>query len=209
MVEIYATTQDRDLAAVSDDVRDIMARNEKDKPKGSTIALVGQTATMHSAYFGLLAGLAGAIALIYFLIVINFSPGWTPSSSSPPCRRSGWHRVDSFCHPYDAVSAGTDGRHHVYGCRNRKQRAVVSFAREKLEELGDSTKAALEAGFVRLRPVLMTALAMVIGMLPMSLGLGEGGEQNAATGPRGNRRSHLRNGLDPVLRARHFQHYSS
>ena len=183
MVEIYATTQDRDLGAVSSDIRDVMARNDRDKPKGSAVELVGQTATMHSAYFGLLAGLAGAIALIYFLIVINFQSWVDPFViiTALPAALAGIVWILFATHTTLSVPALT-GAIMCMGVATANSVLVISFAREKLEELGDSTAAALEAGFVRLRPVLMTALAMVIGMLPMSLGLGEGGEQNAPLG---------------------------
>jgi multidrug efflux pump subunit AcrB len=183
MVEIFATTQDRDLGAVSTDIRDVMTRNEKDKPKGSTIELVGQTATMHSAYFGLLGGLLGAIVLIYFLIVINFQSWVDPFViiTALPAALAGIVWILFATHTTLSVPALT-GAIMCMGVATANSVLVISFARERLEEFGDSTKAALEAGFVRLRPVLMTALAMVIGMLPMSLGLGEGGEQNAPLG---------------------------
>ena len=183
MVEIYATTQDRDLGSVSSDIRDIMDRNDKDKPKGSTIELVGQTATMHEAYFGLLAGLAGAITLIYFLIVINFQSWVDPFViiTALPAALAGIVWMLFATHTTLSVPALT-GAIMCMGVATANSVLVISFAREKLEELGDSTAAALEAGFVRLRPVLMTALAMVIGMLPMAMGLGEGGEQNAPLG---------------------------
>jgi multidrug efflux pump subunit AcrB len=183
MVEIYATTQDRDLGAVSSDIRDVMVANDKDKPKGSTIELIGQTATMHSAYFGLLAGLAGAITLIYFLIVINFQSWVDPFViiTALPAALAGIVWILFATHTTLSVPALT-GAIMCMGVATANSVLVISFAREKLEELGNSTQAALEAGFVRLRPVLMTALAMVIGMLPMALGLGEGGEQNAPLG---------------------------
>jgi multidrug efflux pump subunit AcrB len=183
MVEIYATTQDRDLGAVSTDIRDVMTRNDKYKPKGSIIALVGQTATMHSAYFGLLAGLAGAITLIYFLIVINFQSWVDPFViiTALPAALAGIVWILFATHTTLSVPALT-GAIMCMGVATANSVLVISFAREKLAELGNSTEAALEAGFVRLRPVLMTALAMVIGMLPMSLGFGEGGEQNAPLG---------------------------
>jgi multidrug efflux pump subunit AcrB len=183
MVEIYATTQDRDLGAVSTDIRDVMVRNDRYKPKGSIIALVGQTATMHSAYFGLLAGLAGAITLIYFLIVINFQSWVDPFViiTALPAALAGIVWILFATHTTLSVPALT-GAIMCMGVATANSVLVISFAREKLAELGNSTEAALEAGFVRLRPVLMTALAMVIGMLPMSLGFGEGGEQNAPLG---------------------------
>jgi multidrug efflux pump subunit AcrB len=183
MVEIFATPQGRDLGAVSADIRDIIARNDKDKPKGSTIALVGQTATMYSAYSGLLFGLLGAVVLIYFLIVVNFQ-SWTDPFviiTALPAALAGIVWTLFATHTTLSVPALT-GAIMCMGVATANSVLVISFAREKLTEFGDATEAALEAGFVRLRPVLMTALAMVIGMLPMALGLGEGGEQNAPLG---------------------------
>jgi multidrug efflux pump subunit AcrB len=183
MVDIFATTQGRDLGSVSSDIRHIMAQNDKDKPKGSIIALVGQTATMYSAYTGLLFGLLGAVVLIYFLIVINFQSWNDPFViiTALPAALAGIVWMLFATHTTLSVPALT-GAIMCMGVATANSVLVISFAREKLTELGDSTQAALEAGFVRLRPVLMTALAMVIGMLPMSLGLGEGGEQNAPLG---------------------------
>jgi multidrug efflux pump subunit AcrB len=183
MVEIYATTQGRDLGAVSRDIRQIMAQNDKDKPKGAIVALVGQTATMNSAYTGLLLGLAGAIVLIYFLIVINFQSWSDPFViiTALPAALSGIVWMLFATQTTLSVPALT-GAIMCMGVATANSVLVISFAREKLTELGDATQAALEAGFVRLRPVLMTAMAMVIGMLPMALGLGEGGEQNAPLG---------------------------
>ena len=183
MVQIYATVQGRDLGAVSSDIRKVMEQNAKDKPKGATVALVGQTATMNSAYSGLLFGLLGAIVLIYFLIVINFQSWADPFViiTALPAALAGIVWMLFATHTTLSVPALT-GAIMCMGVATANSVLVISFAREKLVELGDATQAALEAGFVRLRPVLMTALAMVIGMLPMSLGMGEGGEQNAPLG---------------------------
>jgi multidrug efflux pump subunit AcrB len=183
MVEIYATTQGRDLGAVSSDLERIIAQNDKDKPKGSIVALVGQTAIMNSAYSGLLFGLLGAIVLIYLLIVINFQSWSDPFViiTALPAALAGIIWMLFTTHTTLSVPALT-GAIMCMGVATANSVLVISFAREKLTELGDATQAALEAGFVRLRPVLMTALAMVIGMLPMALGLGEGGEQNAPLG---------------------------
>jgi len=183
MVEIYATTQGRDLGAVSADIQKIIDRNDKDKPKGAIIALVGQTATMNSAYSGLLFGLLGAIVLVYFVVVINFQ-SWTDPFiiiTALPAALAGIIWMLFATHTTLSVPALT-GAIMCMGVATANSVLVVSFAREKLTAIGDATEAALEAGFVRLRPVLMTALAMVIGMLPMALGLGEGGEQNAPLG---------------------------
>ncbi len=183
MVEIYATTQGRDLGAVSSDIEKVIARNDKDKPKGSIVALVGQTATMNSAYSGLLFGLLGAIVLVYLLIVVNFQSWGDPFViiTALPAALAGIVWMLFATHTTLSVPALT-GAIMCMGVATANSVLVISFAREKLTELGDATQAALEAGFVRLRPVLMTALAMVIGMLPMALGLGEGGEQNAPLG---------------------------
>jgi len=183
MVEIYATTQGRDLGAVSADIQKIIAQNDNDKPKGSIVALVGQTATMNSAYSGLLFGLLGAIVLVYFVVVINFQ-SWTDPFviiTALPAAIAGIVWMLFATHTTLSVPALT-GAIMCMGVATANSVLVISFAREKLGEIGDATQAALEAGFVRLRPVLMTALAMVIGMLPMALGFGEGGEQNAPLG---------------------------
>jgi multidrug efflux pump subunit AcrB len=183
MVEIYATTQGRDLGAVSRDIQKIIAQNAKDKPKGAIVALVGQTATMNSAYSGLLFGLLGAIVLVYLLIVINFQSWSDPFViiTALPAALAGIVWMLFATHTTLSVPALT-GAIMCMGVATANSVLVISFAREKLSELGCATQAALQAGFVRLRPVLMTALAMVIGMLPMALGLGEGGEQNAPLG---------------------------
>jgi multidrug efflux pump subunit AcrB len=183
MVEIYATTRGRDLGAVSSDIQKIIARNDKWKPKGSIVALVGQTATMNGAYFGLLFGLLGAIVLVYFVVVINFQ-SWTDPFiiiTALPAALAGIIWMLFATHTTLSVPALT-GAIMCMGVATANSVLVISFARERLNKIGDATQAALEAGFVRLRPVLMTALAMVIGMLPMALGLGEGGEQNAPLG---------------------------
>jgi len=183
MVEIYASVQGRDLGAVSSDIRKIIANNAKDVPKGATVALVGQTATMNSAYSGLLFGLLGAIVLVYLLIVVNFQSWSDPFViiTALPAALAGIVWMLFATHTTLSVPALT-GAIMCMGVATANSVLVISFAREKLNEFGDATQAALEAGFVRLRPVMMTALAMVIGMLPMALGLGEGGEQNAPLG---------------------------
>src|SRR5258708_402225 len=176
MVEIYATTQGRDLGAVSADIQKIMAQNDKDKPKGSIVALVGQTATMNSAYSGLLFGLLGAIVLVYLLIVVNFQSWSDPLViiTALPAALAGIIWMLFATQTTLSVPALT-GSIMAMGVATANSVLVISFAREKLTAIGDATQAALEAGFVRLRPVLMTSLAMVIGMLPMALGMGEGG----------------------------------
>jgi multidrug efflux pump subunit AcrB len=183
MVDIYATTQGRDLGAVSKDIQEILARNDREKPKGSLVALVGQTATMNSAYSGLLFGLLGAIVLVYLVIVVNFQSWSDPFIiiTALPAALAGIIWMLFVTHTTLSVPALT-GAIMCMGVATANSVLMISFARERLNEIGSATQAALEAGFVRLRPVLMTALAMVIGMLPMALGLGEGGEQNAPLG---------------------------
>jgi CzcA family heavy metal efflux pump len=183
MVQINATAQDRDLGAVAADIRKVLDDTAKQVPRGTTVALLGQVRTMESSFSGLLFGLLGAIVLIYLLIVVNFQSWADPFVivTALPAALAGiiWMLFATFT-PL-SVPALT-GAIMCMGVATANSVLVISFAREKLNELGDASKAALEAGFVRCRPVLMTALAMIIGMTPMALGLGEGGEQNAPLG---------------------------
>jgi multidrug efflux pump subunit AcrB len=183
MVQVYATTQGRDLGAVAADVNRIVKDTAKDAPKGSTVALLGQVQTMNSAFAGLLFGLLGAIVLIYLLIVVNFQSWSDPFVivSALPAALAGIVWMLFATGTTLSVPALT-GAIMCMGVATANSVLVISFARERLEELGDPVAAALEAGFVRFRPVLMTALAMIIGMAPMALGLGQGGEQNAPLG---------------------------
>ena len=183
MVQIYATTQGRDLAAVAGDLRQILRDTAKDVPKAATVSMLGQVQTMHDSFFGLLFGLAGAIVLIYLLIVVNFQSWSDPFVivTALPAALAGIVWMLFATHTPLSVPALT-GAIMCMGVATANSVLVISFAREKLDELGDATAAALAAGFVRFRPVLMTALAMMIGMAPMALGLGDGGEQNAPLG---------------------------
>ena len=183
MVEIYATTQDRDLGAVVADIQKIIEANKKFLPKASTTALLGQVQTMNNAFSGLILGLLGAIVLIYLLIVVNFQSWSDPFVivTALPAAIAGIIWILFATHTTLSVPALT-GAIMCMGVATANSILVVSFCRERLAELGDATAAALEGGFVRFRPVLMTALAMIIGMAPMALGLGEGGEQNAPLG---------------------------
>jgi multidrug efflux pump subunit AcrB len=183
MVQVYATTQGRDLGAVAADINKILRDTARDAPKGSTVALLGQVQTMNSSFAGLMFGLLGAIVLIYLLIVVNFQ-SWSDAFviiTALPAALAGIVWMLFATATTLSVPALT-GAIMCMGVATANSVLVVSFARERLDELGDSVAAALEAGFVRFRPVLMTALAMIIGMLPMALGLGEGGEQNAPLG---------------------------
>jgi multidrug efflux pump subunit AcrB len=183
LVQVFATPQGRDLGGIARDVSKVIADNAKDVPKGSTVVLSGQVQTMNSAFSGLLFGLLGAIVLVYFLIVVNFQSWSDPFViiTALPAALAGIVWMLFTSHTTMSVPALT-GAIMCMGVATANSVLVISFARERYEELGDPVAAAIEAGFVRIRPVLMTALAMIIGMLPMSLGLGEGGEANAPLG---------------------------
>ena len=183
MVQIYATPQGRDLGAVAADVKKAIDETAKEVPKGSSVVLLGQVQTMNSAFSGLLFGLLAAIVLIYLLIVVNFQSWSDPFVivSALPAALAGIVWMLFTTQTTLSVPALT-GAIMCMGVATANSVLVISFARERYEELGDPVAAALEAGFVRFRPVLMTALAMIIGMAPMALGLGEGGEQNAPLG---------------------------
>jgi CzcA family heavy metal efflux pump len=182
-VDIYAATQGRDLGAVAGDVRKVLARLNKGKPDTITVTLRGQYQTMNSAFSGLGFGLLGAIIMIYLLIVINFQSWSDPFIivSGLPAALAGIAWMLFATGTPLSVPALT-GAIMCMGVATANSILVVSFAREKLAELGDATQAAFEAGVTRFRPVLMTALAMIIGMMPMAFGMGDGGEQNAPLG---------------------------
>jgi multidrug efflux pump subunit AcrB len=183
MVQIYATPQGRDLGAVAAEVKTAIADTAKEVPKGSSVVLLGQVQTMNSAFSGLLFGLLAAVVLIYLLIVVNFQSWSDPFViiTALPAALAGIIWMLFTTQTTLSVPALT-GAIMCMGVATANSVLVISFARERYEELGDPVQAAIEAGFVRFRPVLMTALAMVIGMTPMALGLGEGGEQNAPLG---------------------------
>ena len=183
LVQINATTQDTDLGTVAREVKRVIAATEGAVPKGSKVVLLGQVRTMENAFSGLLWGLLGAVVLIYFLIVVNFQSWRDPFVivSALPAALAGIVWMLFATRTSLSVPALT-GAIMCMGVATANSVLVISFARERLEQLGDPIAAALDAGFVRFRPVLMTALAMMIGMVPMALGLGEGGEQNAPLG---------------------------
>jgi CzcA family heavy metal efflux pump len=182
-VDLYATTQDRDLGAVAADLERLIAKNRKDLPRGSTVALRGQVATMNTAFNGLFLGIGLSIVLIYLLIVVNFQSWLDPFViiTALPAALAGIVWMLFATHTTLSVPALT-GAIMCMGVATANSILVISFARERLAATGDPIRAAVEAGVVRFRPVLMTALAMIIGMAPMALGLGEGGEQNAPLG---------------------------
>ncbi|OOG43354.1 efflux RND transporter permease subunit [Rhodanobacter sp. C05] len=183
VVQIFATTQDRDLGGVAGDIQKVLNDHVKELPKGSHIDLLGQVQTMNSAFSGLLFGLLGAMVLIYLLIVVNFQSWSDPFViiTALPAALAGIVWMLFATHTALSVPALT-GAIMCMGVATANSILVVTFCRERLFEHGRALDAALEAGYVRFRPVLMTALAMIIGMAPMALGLGEGGEQNAPLG---------------------------
>ncbi|MEB0079662.1 efflux RND transporter permease subunit [Pseudomonas sp. CCI3.2] len=183
VVEIFASTQDRDLGAVASDIQKLIADSTNDVPKGSKVMFQGQVQTMNNAFNGMLFGILGAVVLIYLLIVVNFQ-SWTDPFviiTALPAALAGIVWTLFVTHTTLSVPALT-GAIMCMGVATANAILVVSFCREQLAEHGDPIKAALEAGFTRFRPVLMTALSMIIGMAPMALSLGEGGEQNAPLG---------------------------
>jgi len=183
VVQIYATTQGRDLGAVAAEVQKIVDEMAGEAPRGAQVVLLGQVRTMNNAFAGLLFGLLGAIVLIYLLIVVNFQSWSDPFViiTALPAALAGIVWMLFATGTTLSVPALT-GAIMCMGVATANSVLVISFARERLADLGDPVQAAIEAGFVRFRPVLMTALAMIIGMAPMALGLGEGGEQNAPLG---------------------------
>lgn len=181
--DIYATPQDRDLGAVTGDIAKVMKATASQLPKGATITLRGQVITMNSAFAGLIFGLLGAVVLIYLIVVVNFQSWLDPFVivTALPAALAGIVWMLFATGTPLSVPALT-GAIMCMGVATANSILVVSFCREQLEILGDPIEAALQAGFTRFRPVLMTALAMIIGMGPMALALGEGGEQNAPLG---------------------------
>jgi len=190
VLDIYTNVDGTDLGTVTRAMERIIKEHEGDKnhpgdlPRGSHFILRGQSDTMRKSYVGLLAGLAFSILLVYLLIVVNFQSWLDPFLiiSALPAALAGIAWFLFLTHTRLSVPALT-GAIMCMGVATSNSILVVTFAREQLEVLvGDARRAALNAGFVRLRPVVMTALAMIIGMVPMSLGLGDGGEQNAPLG---------------------------
>jgi CzcA family heavy metal efflux pump len=183
VIDIYSAAQDRDLGAVASDIAGILKANRKGLPRGSYVVLRGQVRTMNSAYRELYFGLAGAIVLIYLVIVVNFQSWLDPFIiiTALPAALAGIVWMLFITGTTLSVPALT-GAIMCMGIATANSILLVSFAREGMAEGLDAGAAALEAGFTRFRPVLMTALAMVIGMLPMAFALGEGGEQNAPLG---------------------------
>jgi multidrug efflux pump subunit AcrB len=184
VLDIYANVVGTDLGTVTRAAEKIVAQNEKNLPRGTHLILRGQSETMYRSYVGLLAGLAFSILLVYLLIVVNFQSWLDPFLiiSALPAALAGIVWLLFLTGTRLSVPALT-GAIMCMGVATANSILVVSFAREQMAVLvGDARQAALNAGFVRLRPVIMTALAMIIGMVPMAMGLGEGGEENAPLG---------------------------
>jgi CzcA family heavy metal efflux pump len=183
VIDVYASTQDRDLGAVAVDTDKVLKTFEKNLPRGTHIVMRGQVATMRSSFLGLGVGLVGAILLVYLLIVINFQSWLDPFIiiTALPGALAGICWFLLLTHTTLNVPSLT-GAVMCMGVATANSILMVSFAREQMDEGIPAAKAAVAAGYTRVRPVLMTALAMIIGMVPMALGFGEGGEQNAPLG---------------------------
>ncbi|SFS06818.1 heavy metal efflux pump, CzcA family [Granulicella pectinivorans] len=183
VVDIYANVQGRDLGGVSRDVDRILKDEKPNLPRGTFATLKGQVETMRSSYIGLIGGLAFAIVLVYLLIVVNFQSWVDPFIiiTALPAALAGIVMFLFLTHTTLSVPA-LMGAIMCMGVATANSILVVSFAKTRLEEHGDAILSAIEAGTTRFRPVMMTALAMIIGMVPMALGAGDGGEQNAPLG---------------------------
>ena len=183
MINVYASVDGRDLGSVSDEVIKRVNAVRKELPRGSHVVIRGQVQTMRSSFAGLGLGLIGAIVLAYLLIVVNFQSWLDPFIiiTALPGALAGIMWMLLLTHTTLNVPSLT-GAIMCMGVATANSILMVSFAREQMREGLSASKAALEAGFVRIRPVLMTAMAMIIGMVPLAVGLGEGGEQNAPLG---------------------------
>jgi multidrug efflux pump subunit AcrB len=183
VIDIFGSVQGADLGHVAAQIEKIVASASKDLPKGSRIAVRGQVQTMKASFNGLLIGLAAAIVLVYILIVVNFQSLLDSFIiiTALPGALAGIVWMLFLTHTTVSVPALT-GAIMCMGVATANSVLVISFARERLDAGDNAFEAALQAGFTRLRPVLMTATAMIIGMIPMALGLGDGGEQNAPLG---------------------------
>ena len=183
VIDVYASTQDRDLGGVIRDVNKVLQPFRKQLPRGTQLTVRGQVVTMESSFIGLGVGLLAAIVLVYFLIVVNFQSWLDPFIiiTALPGALAGICWMLLLTRTTLNVPSLT-GAVMCMGVATANSILMISFARDRMRAGIPSAQAALEAGYTRIRPVLMTALAMIIGMLPMSLGLGEGGEQNAPLG---------------------------
>jgi CzcA family heavy metal efflux pump len=183
VINIYGNVDGKDLGYVADHIQKLVDASKKDLPRGSFIDVRGQVSTMHDSFVGLYLGLAFSMVLVYLLMVVNFQ-SWTEPFiiiTALPCALAGIVWILFTTGTTLSVPA-LMGAIMCMGVATANSVLVVTFANELLERYKDSYRAALEAGYARIRPVLMTAMAMIIGMVPMALGLGEGGEQNAPLG---------------------------
>ena len=183
VIDIYGTVEGTDLASVSRKINTIVEQARLKMPRGTQIVVRGQVETMRTSFIGLMLGLIGSIVLVYALIVVNFQSWLDPFIiiSALPGALAGIVWMLFVTGTHISVPALT-GSIMCVGVATANSILVVTFAKEQLESGLNSTEAALSAGFTRFRPVVMTALAMMIGMVPMALGLGDGGEQNAPLG---------------------------
>jgi len=183
VIDVYVSTQGRDLGAVAKDTMNALKPFEQNLPRGTRLVVRGQVETMKSSFVGLGIGLVMAIMLVYFLVVVNFQSWLDPFIiiTALPGALAGICWILLLTHTRLSVPSLT-GAVMCMGVATANSILLVSFARDRMRAGVPALQSALEAGFTRIRPVLMTALAMIIGMLPMSLGLGEGGEQNAPLG---------------------------
>ncbi|AOK38116.1 efflux RND transporter permease subunit [Burkholderia cenocepacia] len=182
-IDVYVSVEGRDLGAVAGEIDRIVSDARATLPRGTALAMRGQIETMRTSYLGLGAGVAMAIVLVYLLIVVNFQSWLDPLIiiSAMPAALAGIAWMLFVTGTHLSVPALT-GAIMTVGVATANSILVVSFARQRLAAGAPPLTAALEAGATRIRPVLMTALAMIIGMVPMALGLGEGAEQNAPLG---------------------------
>jgi multidrug efflux pump subunit AcrB len=183
VIDIYASVQGADLGFVSTQVSKVIAASKHDLPRGTQVSMRGQIQTMNASFNGLLLGLMGAIVLVYLLMVVNFQSWLDPFIiiTALPAALAGIVWMLFLTHTTVSVPALT-GAIMCMGVATANSVLIVSYARVRMSAGADAFSAASQAGFARFRPVLMTALAMIIGMVPMALGLGEGGEQNAPLG---------------------------
>ena len=183
VVDVYASVQGRDLGGLASDVRAVLKEFNGKLPRGTHITLRGQVETMTSSFVGLAFGLIMAIVLVYLLIVVNFQSWLDPFIiiTALPGALAGIMWMLLLTHTRMSVPSLT-GAIMCVGVATANSILLVSFARERMDAGLPAFQAAMEAGFTRIRPVIMTALAMIIGMVPMALGMGEGGEQNAPLG---------------------------
>jgi multidrug efflux pump subunit AcrB len=183
VIDIFGSVQGRDLGSVSREIAPILNESQWTLPRGSQMVVRGQIETMTSSFIGLLSGLALAIVLVYLLIVVNFQSWLDPFIiiSALPAALAGIVWMLFLSHTTISVPALT-GSIMCMGVVTANSILVVSFAKDQIGAGRRAIDAAIDAGFTRFRPVLMTALAMIIGMVPMAIGRGEGGEQNAPLG---------------------------